>query len=168
VFERIASPVTAPSAAAYQSERRDQATSASSTIAAPSSPSRISRLTCTSCQTRYGWRVAIAAATSPARGETTRRPSSYTRIAVATATPVWTSPSASHESPKSHCTGTRKSAYSGCVDAVGTSGRNPNVPLSTKTPAMIQLFSRNVATRSPRSYRTTASRGSAAIAATSA
>ena len=30
--------------------------------------STISRLTCTSCQTRYGFSVAIAAATSPARG----------------------------------------------------------------------------------------------------
>ena len=48
-----------------RASRRSAATSASSTIAAPSSWSRISRFRWTSCQTRYGCSVAIAAASRP-------------------------------------------------------------------------------------------------------
>ena len=46
---------------------RSATSSVSSTSAAATSWSTISRLTCTSCQTRYGFSVAIAAATRPAR-----------------------------------------------------------------------------------------------------
>ena len=53
---------------------RSTTSSVSRTSAAATSWSTISRLTCTSCQTRYGFSVAIAAATRPARRQRMRDP----------------------------------------------------------------------------------------------
>ena len=59
-FPRIASPATAPVAAASGSDRRSYAASAQSASSASASPSSTSRFRWTSCQTTYGCSVAIS------------------------------------------------------------------------------------------------------------
>ena len=67
-------PATRPSSRrAQRGSAAPRRASVSSTSAAATSWSTISRFTCTSCQTRYGLSVAIAAATRPARRRSTTR-----------------------------------------------------------------------------------------------
>ena len=73
--------------------------SASRVSRASRKPSRISRLTWTSCQTTYGCSVASNAAATPIHVERSRLPISSTSSAVATATSVCASPTASHAWP---------------------------------------------------------------------
>ena len=96
---RIAIPATTPVSAASEKERRSYAASAQSASTASTSPSSTSRFRWTSCQTTYGWSVAMSAATSPTPVERSRDPISKTTSAVATATTTCAIPTASHERP---------------------------------------------------------------------
>ena len=100
VLPRIASASVIPRTAPSHSDRRPARIIVSSTIATARNWSRISRFSCTSCHTRYGFRVATQAATRPTRFETNRRPTSYTSSAVPTATAIWIRPTAHHDRPK--------------------------------------------------------------------
>ena len=99
MFPRIATPASAPTTATEPGLRRSAARNAASVIAATRKVSSTSRLTCTSCHSRYGWSATTSPATSPARGVARRLPIATVSSAVPTATAVCATPTTNQSRP---------------------------------------------------------------------